>query len=112
MIRTFLLSIALVLFAESASAQAVHLTGRVIDAKTKQPVPFAAIELRAEGRGVVSQENGRFQLDKPTTADHDSLTIAAVSYQRNIVACTSIGRDSTIALIRIFIIYLYKYSVA
>ena len=43
-------------------AQENRITGRVVDAKTKDPVPFASIGLREEGTGALTNEYGYFQL--------------------------------------------------
>jgi hypothetical protein len=43
-------------------AQENRITGRVVDAKTKDPVPFASISLREEGTGALTNEYGYFQL--------------------------------------------------
>ena len=59
-------------------AQETRITGRVVDAKTKQPIPFASIELRGEGTGALSNEFGYFQLASLEKSSYDSLIITTL----------------------------------
>jgi hypothetical protein len=77
-------------------AQENRITGRVIDAKTKDPVPFASIGLREEGTGALTNEYGYFQLAGLEKTSTDSLIIMTLGYERNAVL---IKRGSTEDLI-------------
>ena len=63
-------------------AQEIRISGRVVDAKTKEPVPFASIGLRKEGTGALSNEFGYFQLACLEKNSHDSLVVMTLGYSR------------------------------
>lgn len=63
-------------------AQETRITGRVVDAKTKDPVPFASIGLREEGTGSLTNEFGYFQLAGLKKSSHDSLVVTTLGYAR------------------------------
>ena len=63
-------------------AQQNRITGRVVDAKTKEPIPFAAIGLLREGTGGLTNENGYFQLVDSGELKPDSLIIRTLGYGR------------------------------
>ncbi len=63
-------------------AQEVRINGRVVDAKTKQPVPFASLGLRDTDIGALSNEDGYFQLLKPGVFKQDSLVVMTLGYVR------------------------------
>ena len=47
-------------------AQEGRITGRVVDADTQSPIPFASINLREEQTGALTNEYGYFQMAMPT----------------------------------------------
>ena len=65
MIRVFriVLSIALLLLAFGASAQVTKVRGRVIDAETGDPVPYAAVFFDGTSIGVSTDEDGRYYIE-------------------------------------------------
>ncbi|WP_400192452.1 carboxypeptidase-like regulatory domain-containing protein [Hymenobacter sp. B81] len=67
-------------------AQDNRITGRVVDAKTKEPIPFASIGLKEEQSGALTNEYGFFQMAQPEKAAQDSLIIQALGYFRKSVA--------------------------
>ena len=77
-------------------AQENRITGRVVDAKTKDPVPFASISLREEGTGALTNEYGYFQLAGLEKTSQDSLIVMTLGYDR---AAIFIKRGSTEDLI-------------
>jgi len=72
-------------FAQSQASQA-SISGRIVDAKTKEPIPFASLGLKAEQSGALTNEFGFFQLPAPDKSDKDSLVVLALGYQRKAVA--------------------------
>ncbi len=52
--------------------------GVVVDSKTRQPIPYAAVGIVNENVGTVSDENGRFRLTVPSQFIYDSLTFSEV----------------------------------
>jgi hypothetical protein len=77
-------------------AQENRITGRVIDAKSKDPVPFASIGIREEGTGALTNEYGYFQLAGLERTNTDSLIVMTLGYDR---AAILIKRGSTEDLI-------------
>ena len=68
-----------------AWAQESRITGRVIDAKTKEPVPFASIGLPVEGTGALTNEFGYFQLAGIEKGAQDTLVVMTLGYERSAV---------------------------
>ena len=74
--------LALLLFSTPSWAQESRITGRVVDAKTKDPIPFASIGLREEQTGALTNEYGFFQLATPVKAIDDSVIVMALGFKR------------------------------
>jgi hypothetical protein len=87
MLKRLLLFVALGwLLPQLVSAQDNRITGRVVDAKTKEPIPFASIGLKYEETGALTNEYGFFQMAKPEKSATDSLIVQALGYLRKAVA--------------------------
>lgn len=63
-------------------AQPKRITGRVVDANTKDPIPFTSLALLRAGTGALANENGDFQLVAPADFEQDSLVLMALGYPR------------------------------
>lgn len=62
------------------------ISGKVMDAASKEPVPFASIGIKGSPYGTVCDENGNFELIASQIKDEDSLKIASIGYSsRSIV---------------------------
>ncbi|MCC2546095.1 carboxypeptidase-like regulatory domain-containing protein [Hymenobacter sp. BT175] len=89
MITRLLLVVSLVgLLATAGRAQNApdnRMTGRVLDQKTKEPIPFTSLGLKDEQVGVLTNEFGFFQIDPPQKNDTDSLVIFALGYERKAI---------------------------
>ena len=79
----FLVLWVLLLLPALTRAQENRITGRVVDAKTKDPVPFASISLREEGTGALTNEYGYFQLAGLEKTSQDSLIVMTLGYDRS-----------------------------
>ncbi len=55
--------------------------GRITNANTKQPVPFATIGLMQENTGINADENGAFSLVSQSSVRPDSFQVSCVGYQ-------------------------------
>ncbi|MFD2785920.1 carboxypeptidase-like regulatory domain-containing protein [Hymenobacter rubripertinctus] len=66
-------------------AQDAKMTGRIVDDKTKEPIPFASIGLKGEQTGALTNEYGFFQMAMPQKNPEDSLIIMALGYFRKAV---------------------------
>ena len=61
-------------------AQSNAIKAQLLDSVTKQPIPFATIQL-ANKKGVISNSEGRFNIQLPTnTKAEDSLYISCIGY--------------------------------
>ncbi|MCB2409439.1 carboxypeptidase-like regulatory domain-containing protein [Hymenobacter lucidus] len=65
-------------------AQENKISGRIVDQKTKEPIPFASIGLKEEQSGALTNEYGFFQMAMPDKAQ-DSLVVLALGYFRKAV---------------------------
>ena len=74
-----LLSALLLTIALGSHAQ-TKITGNVVDAKTKEPVPFASIGLKNDGTGALTNEFGLFQLPGFEKGTTDSLIVMTLGY--------------------------------
>jgi len=63
-------------------AQDNRFSGRIIDKKTKEPLPFSSIQLKEEQSGALTNEVGIFQMSGPVKNAQDSLIIFALGYER------------------------------
>ena len=66
-------------------AQESRITGRVVDANTKEPIPFASIGLLKEGNGALTNEKGYFQVIGPNKSEQDSLIFMTLGHNRRAV---------------------------
>ena len=66
-------------------AQENKITGRVVDAQTKDPLPFASVSLREEGTGALTNEYGYFQLAGLERITADSLIVMTLGYERSAI---------------------------
>jgi hypothetical protein len=68
------------------------MRGSVIDAKTKQAVPFASIKIWIRGRlyGVITNDAGDFQIPENYRSRVDSLVISSIGYTSRAIAVTQL----------------------
>ncbi|MCR5889081.1 carboxypeptidase-like regulatory domain-containing protein [Hymenobacter sp. J193] len=78
----------LLLLAAAAHAQ-VLLRGTVIDADTREPLPFVSIGVSGTSLGTASNENGEFTLSVPSLPR--TLVVSELSHQKDTVRVTSAG---------------------
>jgi len=80
------------------------IKGKIINEETSSVVPFAHVTLISRGIGVVSNENGEFDLKIPTYNKLDSLLISCIGYKEYSISLSEVpkGKVLTIKLIPIF----------
>ena len=84
-------------------AQETRITGRVVDATTKKPIPFASIGLRHSGAGILANENGDFQLMGLQIGKQDSIIVMALGFKRYAASIASSSlQNLTIELVRLY----------
>ncbi len=84
--RVLLIALFLAALGRSGLAQVAQLKGVVVDKDTKEPLPFTSIGLKDEQIGALTNEHGLFIVPAPTKADHDTLLITALGYNRRAIA--------------------------
>ena len=68
---------------QTRKARTIKLTGKVVDLKSGDPIPFATIQVGVESKGYSSNENGEFNLD--LVSGPNVLTFSFVEYENTIV---------------------------
>lgn len=87
-----------------ASVEFFYISGKITDAETKEPLPFATVSVRNKGRGTVTNGGGEFGLKIPREYMADTLSVSFLGYlKREIPVGQAIGNDFNISLIREFI---------
>jgi hypothetical protein len=69
----------------------ITLTGKMVDAKTRQPIPYANIQLKSGNVGTVSNTLGEFIFKMAVQQVSDSVVISCMGYQRMAVAIPPAG---------------------
>jgi len=80
MIKNFILIFIFVLSFENIDAQVTKIMGHIIDAKTKEALPFVSITVKGTKTGTVTDYNGNYKIE--TTANVDSIVASFVGYKR------------------------------
>lgn len=57
------------------------LSGQIIDVETKQPLPFATVNIQNTPKGVVSNAGGQFEFSFPTKHLTDTIVFSIAGYQ-------------------------------
>jgi len=84
---------------QKASSTKLYFSGKVVDAKTKQPIPFANIGILEKNIGTLSDPDGSFQLIVPRTLENDSIIFSSIGYvRRKIGLARSHGDEITVEL--------------
>jgi hypothetical protein len=82
----------------------VSIGGKIIDAETSEPLPYATIGISHRGRGTVTNFNGDFILRISEDCFEDTLTVSYVGYVNRLLPVKSLpGNVMTITLDRDFI---------
>jgi hypothetical protein len=80
------------------------ISGKVIDAETSEPLPFATVGISHRGRGMVTNNNGDFILKISGECLNDTLSVSYVGYiNRRIPVRSMPGNVMTISMERDFI---------
>lgn len=87
----------LILFPAYGHAQSKRLRGRIVDAQTKQPIPFVLVAIREDGISAFSNHVGRFRLRGLNRLRQDSLRFVADGYDTRVVP-VQCGRTQNLAI--------------
>jgi hypothetical protein len=86
------------------SEKSKTISGIIIDAETKEPLPFATIGLKNKGKGTVSNSNGEFGLNIQKDYYSDTLSVSFLGYlRREIPVKQAFGNEFTISMKREFV---------
>jgi len=67
-------------------AELITITGVILDAQTKEQLPYVHISIKGHNLGVPTNEEGAFALTIPATLIRDSLHISHIGYRSKTVA--------------------------
>lgn len=76
----YILFILLIIPSSIFAQQRVTLTGKIVDAETEEPLPFASIGLKGKSVSTVSNLQGEFDFHIPTQYREETLTISMLGY--------------------------------
>lgn len=89
--RIFL--VLLILSITTVSGQSDLLKGKLIDAKTIEPVAFATVRVKGRAIGVVSNADGSFQIPKKFKVHGDTLEISSMGYENREILISTLTVD-------------------
>jgi hypothetical protein len=76
-------------FAQQQSDSTQTLRGKIIDAESGTPIPFAHIISLKTLSGTISSQGGLFELTIPQTGEQDSLRVTCLGYEKAQIAVPS-----------------------
>lgn len=81
------------MFTLSVYCQEEFLKGKLIDAQTIEPIPFATVRLKGGAIGVISNADGSFQIPQKFKSYGDTLQISSMGYEQREVLITTLSID-------------------
>jgi hypothetical protein len=75
------LALTFLVFPALAQQSTLILTGKILDKKTKQPVPFVHIGIPERGIGTTSSFDGHFELKLPVENENSQLSVSCMGYE-------------------------------
>lgn len=95
--KTHLIFLLLVGIANSVFAQ-VSISGKVLDATTKSPVPYVSIGVKELAKGTVSDDLGQYELKE--VAANAVLTFSSIGYQPRDILAEELAMDGVVELVK------------
>ena len=86
--------------ANTCIAQSHIISGTIVDAVSKEPIPFVAISIKNNFSGTAANESGFYQLNVTNENDNDSLQFSFLGYSRKVVLIKSLSTNDSIFLDR------------
>jgi hypothetical protein len=97
--RAVLLGLLLLLSTSVGAQQLLTVKGRVLDAQTRRPVPYALIGLAGNQLGTSANEEGRFSLSIPAEYQPQALEVTFIGYRRaTVVLPVPVGQEVQVLL--------------
>ena len=81
-----------------AHSQSSYITGTITDKQSDEPIPFASVFFKKDGRGVLTDSLGHFSLYKAGVAAEDSLIISSVGYTMASYVLSSLKDSSSLSV--------------
>ncbi len=78
----------------SLFAQEEFLNGVLLDAKTREPIPFATIRIKGYALGVISNMDGGFKIPEKFQGYGDILVISCMGYQKKEVLISDLYKET------------------
>lgn len=85
-------------FTLSVSSQEEFLKGKLIDARTSEPIPFATVRLKGGAVGVISNADGSIQIPQKFKSYGDTLQVSSMGYKPREVLITTLSIDDPITI--------------
>jgi hypothetical protein len=95
--RQFLF-LALTLISSISVAQDITISGKVTDAETKEPLPFASIWIKSKTIGTVTNAQGDFDFHIPAEFRNDTLVISMLGFKDFESVVSSLHVDEPLAI--------------
>lgn len=86
----------LILMGWQAYAQKITISGKAIDAETREPLPFATVGISGKSIGTITNLNGEFDFHIPEQYRNDIFVISMLGYQSFEAPVWSINTNSTV----------------
>jgi hypothetical protein len=89
---------------QSVYGTSVYITGIIIDDESREPLPYATIALKNNGKGTITNSNGEFGLKITPELSNDTLSVSYLGYlSREMAVKQAIGNNLTISMKRDYI---------
>lgn len=75
------------------------ISGHIVDSKSGEDLPFVSVSLKKQHLGLLSNDEGRFDLIVPENGVEDTLLINYLGYQHQLIALKNIATNINIKLI-------------
>jgi hypothetical protein len=104
----------LLLLAGSVNAQDhfISIAGKLVDAKTKEPLPYASVYIHKKSIGTTTNDEGRFQFHVPSAFSGDTLVVSVIGYSRFKSVVGSMVERETVIELRQSVTQLNEVTVA
>jgi hypothetical protein len=77
----------------SLSQEEFNVEGQILDQETKEPIPFAALQIKNKNLGIYASEDGEFTFRIKNSFLSDTLKISSIGYERKLIPLNSLDRS-------------------
>ena len=78
-----------------ANARNITISGKVVDARTKNPIPFANIGILEKNIGTLSDPDGSFDLNVPAQFAYDSVLFSSIGFGSKKIPLPQLRKNKT-----------------